>query len=69
MTKSNAYKYIHMTALPSLFNLYIPKDNGETTELDVVLLHESGIYVFESKNYSEKQRIQIHPHDRSPLLL
>jgi len=35
-----------------LFNLYIPKDNGETTELDVVLLHESGIYVFESKNYS-----------------
>lgn len=35
-----------------LFNLYIPKTNGETTELDVVLLHESGIYVFESKNYS-----------------
>ena len=35
-----------------LFNLYIPKSNGETTELDVVLLHESGIYVFESKNYS-----------------
>ena len=35
-----------------LFNLYIPKENGETTELDVVLLHESGIYVFESKNYS-----------------
>lgn len=35
-----------------LFNLYLPKDNGETTEIDVVLLHESGIYVFESKNYS-----------------
>lgn len=35
-----------------LFNLYIPKENGETTELDVVLLHESGIYVLESKNYS-----------------
>ena len=35
-----------------LFNLYLPKANGETTELDVVLLHESGIYVFESKNYS-----------------
>ncbi len=32
--------------------MYIPKNNGETTELDVVLLHESGIYVFESKNYS-----------------
>ena len=35
-----------------LFNLYLPKENGETTELDVVLLHESGVYVFESKNYS-----------------
>jgi hypothetical protein len=35
-----------------LFNLYLPKDNGETTELDVVLLHDSGMYVFESKNYS-----------------
>lgn len=34
-----------------LFNLYLPKWNGGTTELDVVLLHESGIYVFESKNY------------------
>lgn len=35
-----------------IFNCYIPKDNGETTELDVILLHESGIYLFESKNYS-----------------
>lgn len=35
-----------------LFNLYLPKGNEETTELDVVLLHESGIYIFESKNYS-----------------
>ncbi len=34
-----------------LFNLYLPTRNGRTTELDVVLLHESGIYVFESKNY------------------
>lgn len=35
-----------------LFNCYLPKDNGETTEIDVILLHESGIYMFESKNYS-----------------
>lgn len=34
-----------------LFNLYLPKRDGGTTELDVVLIHESGIYVFESKNY------------------
>ncbi len=35
-----------------LFNCYLPKENGETTEIDLILLHESGIYVFESKNYS-----------------
>ena len=48
------YKYLKSLAgyKRYLFNLYIPKNNGETTELDVVLLHESGIYVFESKNYS-----------------
>lgn len=35
-----------------VFNCYIPKDNGETTEIDVVLIHDTGIYVLESKNYS-----------------
>lgn len=35
-----------------LFNCYIPKEDGLTTEIDVILLHESGVYVFESKNYS-----------------
>ena len=35
-----------------LFNVYIPKGNGETTELDVVMICPSGIFVFESKNYS-----------------
>lgn len=35
-----------------LFNTYLPRENGQTTEVDVILLHESGIYVFESKNYS-----------------
>lgn len=35
-----------------LFNCYIPKEDGTTTEIDVILIHESGIYVFESKNYS-----------------
>lgn len=35
-----------------LFNVYLPKENGETTEIDIILLHESGIHVFESKNYS-----------------
>lgn len=35
-----------------LFNVYIPKNDGTTTEIDMLLIHGSGIYVFESKNYS-----------------
>lgn len=35
-----------------LFNLYIPKEGGETTELDVVLICKYGVFVFESKNFS-----------------
>ncbi len=35
-----------------LFNLYIPKQNGKTTEIDVVLITSVGILVVESKNYS-----------------
>ena len=33
-------------------NAYLPKENGETTEVDLILIHETGIYVIESKNYS-----------------
>ena len=36
----------------TLVNIYIPKDKGETTEIDVVYITEKGIFVFESKNYS-----------------
>ena len=35
-----------------LFNLYLPKEKGGTTELDVLLIAAQGIFVFESKNYS-----------------
>ena len=35
-----------------LLNCYVPKNNGETTEIDVIFLHASGIYLLESKNYS-----------------
>ena len=35
-----------------LRNVYLPKDNGETTELDVIFITQKGILVFESKNYS-----------------
>lgn len=33
-------------------NVYIPKKNGKYSEIDALLLHETGIYVFESKNLS-----------------
>ena len=32
-------------------NLYIP-GHGKTVEIDILMLHEKGIFVFESKNYS-----------------
>lgn len=35
-----------------LFNVYIPKKNGETAEIDVLMISKKGIFVFESKNYS-----------------
>lgn len=35
-----------------LFNAYIPKGDGTTAELDVIMLCPQGIFVFESKNYS-----------------
>lgn len=35
-----------------LFNCYLPRGDGGTTEIDVLMIHHSGIYVFESKNYS-----------------
>lgn len=33
------------------FNLYIPRTNGTTSEIDLLMVHKSGLYVFESKNY------------------
>ncbi|SHI07229.1 nuclease-related domain-containing protein, partial [Clostridium grantii] len=33
-------------------NIYLPKADGSTTEVDLIMLSETGIYVFESKNYS-----------------
>lgn len=35
-----------------LRNVYVPKDNEETTEIDVVFITQKGIFVLESKNYS-----------------
>ena len=35
-----------------LFNTYIPKNQDETTEIDVIMICKHGIFVFENKNYS-----------------
>lgn len=35
-----------------LVNVYIPKDDGTTTEIDLIMLSPRGIYVIESKNFS-----------------
>lgn len=49
------YKYLknfETNGAKFLFNTYIPKKNGETTEIDVLMICRKGIFVFESKNYS-----------------
>lgn len=35
-----------------LSNLYVPRADGSTTEIDLVMINTTGVYVFESKNYS-----------------
>src|SRR5688500_2980506 len=35
-----------------LFNIFIPKGNNQTTEVDVILICSKGLFVFECKNYS-----------------
>ena len=35
-----------------LFNIYLPKEDNKTTEIDVLLISSKGLFVFESKNYS-----------------
>lgn len=35
-----------------LFNIYVPNELNTLTEIDVLMIHEKGIFVIESKNYS-----------------
>lgn len=48
------YKYLEKVNGYSkiLANAYIPKEDGKTTEIDLIFVHQKGIYVIESKNYS-----------------
>lgn len=46
-----------------LFNLYIPSDNGGTTEIDLLMLTTRGIFVVESKNMAGEISGSAHAHD------
>lgn len=59
LDKGNYGEFLTYSMLESLkaphklmSNLYIPREDGTTTELDLIMIAETGIYVFESKNYS-----------------
>ena len=71
------YKYLkhfETNGAKFLFNTYIPKENGETTEIDILMICSKGIFVFESKNYSgwifgsenQKNWYQTLPNGRGP---
>ena len=34
-----------------LMNLNVPTAAGKTTEIDLLMIHETGLYVFEAKHY------------------
>ena len=44
--------YENCESVKFLFNAYIPKGDGTTSEVDVIMLCPQGVFVFESKNYS-----------------
>ena len=45
-------RHFENTGCRLLFNLILPKNNGTTTEIDVLLICSKGLFVFESKDYS-----------------
>lgn len=49
------YRYLQpfeMSGCKFLFNLYVPRNNNKTSEIDIVMIHTKGLFVIESKNYS-----------------
>lgn len=45
-------KHLEKQGAKFLFNCYLPREDGDTTEIDVIMLYRNNIFVFESKNYS-----------------
>ena len=54
MLTAKELKYVQLFGRKGriLRNIYVPKDNGETSEIDLLYITQKGIFVFESKNYS-----------------
>ena len=57
--KGNYGEFLTYTCLENLgeqhkllMNVYLPKGDGTTTEIDLIMISAPGIFVFESKNYS-----------------
>ena len=44
-------KHLENSGAKFLFNVYIPKADGKTTEIDMLMICSTGIFVFEVKNY------------------
>ena len=45
-------KDFEKTGARFLFNTYLPQSSGQTTEIDVMMIHSTGVFVFENKNYA-----------------
>ena len=45
-------RFLESLGAKFLFNAYIPKPDGTTTELDMICVCSRGVFVFESKDYS-----------------
>lgn len=59
---SELYPYVPGTC-KILMNLQVPVDRNKSTEIDLVLIHETGVYVFEVKHY--KGTIYGRAHDKN----
>lgn len=45
-------KYFEELGGKFLFNVYLPKPNNKTTEIDIIFICQKGVFVIESKNFS-----------------
>ena len=55
-TRGEYFTFLVIERIPGykriLTNVYIPKSDGKTTEIDIVMINQQGVFVFENKHYS-----------------